>query len=110
MLAWLTMKNYVLIAIVTGVIIFFIAHFFGDTIANFMNDIRNQAVSAGVDYNLASIVVEPVLLLKTQPLIGALIIGAAWPLLLVWFLLIILLIILTFVVGGGNTVRDAVDV
>jgi hypothetical protein len=94
-------RNYFIIGAGVGVMMFILINFFSANIVSFVNQTMNGARPLLGD--LVRLVGEPIKLLFSDPVIGAVISALFWPLGLV---LLVLFIIMMLVALGGGAVLD----
>lgn len=90
-------RNYLIISVAVGAIMFLLINFFSANIISFVNQTMNGA--RPLLGNVVLVVGEPIKFLFSDPVIGAIITGLFWPLGLV--LLALFLVMMLIALGGG---------
>lgn len=86
-------RTYLMIGLGFAVFLFLLAQFFGTDIAAFADSLPGQ-VSPNVQ-SIAQFIVEPIKFVMLNPILGPLLAGLLWPVVLLWLLLLFLLVVLT---------------
>jgi len=107
MFAWLNWKSYSMIAIGFGLFIYVIGFFAAPPMISFLLRIDRAAQSGGLGGTIVGLVIDPLVYGLQNPLVGAIVGGLFWPLLLLWIILVLLLMIIAFVGGGLNRAEDS---
>jgi hypothetical protein len=95
-------RAYLVVAVVVGGIVFGIAYFLGDDIADWARDRQREAVAEGVS-GLGEFITEPIIFVMENPSIGAVLAGLFWPFTFIWLLLLLVLLI---IVAGTDVATD----
>ena len=98
-------KVYIQIAVVTGIIVFLMAQFAGPQLITFLQQLRGRADPSA--YTIASLIVEPIIFVLGNAVIGALICAVLWPLTLIFLGLLLLLIVIVALQGGFSSLRES---
>jgi hypothetical protein len=101
----LTLKNYIIGAVITAVIMFFAAQFFGPGIAGWLDSVRADSIRAGISAGLVDVVIAPLRFAFTNPVPGAIGGGLLWPLTALWIFFVFILLILGILSAGAATTR-----
>jgi hypothetical protein len=103
----MSIRRYILIGIVTGIIVLGATLLFGSNIAAVLVNARDQALSAGMGI-LASIIAEPLIWGATNPIPGAIAAGILWPVLFLWLALVFIMVLIGFGSAGVQDVNSRV--
>jgi hypothetical protein len=87
----LKVKNYLIISVLSSLGIFIISLGLHSQIDLALTQLRSGAVMAGMSYNIANVVTEPLRAAFTNGLPGAIVAGFLWPVSALWLILIFLL-------------------
>lgn len=86
-------RTYLMIGLGFAAFLFLLAQFFGTDIAAFADSLPGQVVPSV--QGIAQLIVGPIKFVMLNPIVGSLLAGLLWPLVLLWLLLLFLLVILT---------------
>lgn len=108
MFGTISIKNYLLIAVAVGLAFGIINALAAAPLSGFISELRAMAVAGGLPVALADIVAEPLLLLINGGVVGAVVAGAFWPLVLLWLFLLLVLMVLAFLLPGARQAGEGI--
>ena len=104
------MRTYLLIGLLVGVVVGFLALVGGEQIVGFAQEIQNNALASQISPTIVNFVTGPIILVFSNPIVGGVIVGILWPLVIVWMILLLLLIMLTAFGVGQNELNSGTGV
>ncbi len=107
MFSLISFRVYLLIAAFTAAVLVAITEFTSGSVAGFFRSVQNDAIQTGLPRAAADFIAEPIILAVTDP-IAAVIAGALWPFLLLWFFLLVILVVFAFMAPLITQARCAV--
>jgi len=108
MFSWLNWKSYSAIAAGTALVIYVLGWAAGPDILRLIRSVERSAIMGGLSPNIVNLVTGPLEYGIQNYLIGAIVGGLVWPLLLLWFILMVLLLVIGFIGGGYNRVDESI--
>jgi uncharacterized membrane protein len=99
----MSIRRYLIIAVVTGIIVFALASLAGAQISTVIVNARTQASGFGV---LANIIADPLIWGLTNPVPGAVVAALLWPALLIWLALLFIMILVAYGAAGVQDVNN----
>ncbi|MCU0497835.1 MAG: hypothetical protein MUF87_10825 [Anaerolineae bacterium] len=97
-------RRYLGFAILTAIIVLGVGLLFGSRIASFLQIIETNT-GGGV---IAQLVIEPLIWVMENPVIGAVAAGLLWPLLLLWIGFLFIVIVVGFGSSGAQFLEQSV--
>lgn len=94
-------RNYFIISVAVGAIMFLLINFFSANIISFVNQTMNGARPLLGD--IVRLVGEPIKFLFSDPVIGAIVTGLFWPVALIFLFLFLVMMLIAL---GGGAVLD----
>lgn len=98
-------RVYLLIALFVGILIYLMNWLFGTDIIIWALNLQADANATGQDF-LGTIVIEPILFVFRNEIIGTIVAALVWPVVMIWLLLILCLLL---VVAGVDVAADIED-
>lgn len=105
----ISFRAYLVIAFIVAAVIYLLGLVADDNIVAFLLDIRGDATRAGMASVITNFVIEPLRLIFSGDLPGAIVGGILWPLLAVWGILFVLVAIFSFVGPGMGEAAGAIS-
>jgi len=93
MIGLISRRNYLIIAVGVAIVLFLVGTFLGQQIASGVDALPNS-VSPDMS-GLARAIIEPIKFVMLNPIVGGIIAGLFWPVVLLWIVLILLLLVLS---------------
>lgn len=105
----MSFRTYLIIGVIVAVVLYILDLLIGDAMIGFIENFRVQAISAGMAPVIADTIAQPLKLIFSQDLIGALVAGALWPFAGIWLLLLIVLVVYGAIVPGINAAGQPIS-
>lgn len=101
-----SMRNYLIVGVIIGIIIYFVGFFFGDSLVVWAEEQQWQAIIR--NQTLIEVVVfEPFIFVMSSDPWGAVLAGLAWPAVFIW-IAFIFMSLLAF--AGFDVVQDVEEI
>ncbi len=101
----MSVRTYMLIGLVTAVLVYLIALVAGDSIIDLLVRLRGRAHPSA--YGIASLVVEPIIFMLDNGVLGAAVTGVLWFIVPVFLLLVLFLLVLVALQGGFQSLESS---
>jgi hypothetical protein len=99
----MTVRRYLIVAVIVAVIVFVMSYFFYSPFFTVLVDARARGAAALGP--VAEFVVNPLIWVLDNPVLGAVVAGLVWPMLLVWIAALFLVILVGFGSPSATEVR-----
>lgn len=109
MFAWINARNYIVIAICVALGFYVFGLLAGQNLTQLFLNFKVQAEAAGMSPTLTQLIFEPVRIALEANIIACIIVGAVWPLALLWLILMFLMFIYAVLVPGLGTAAGTID-
>ncbi len=104
-----TWKVYLAVGLATGFIFFILGRLGGKAMTDVILQFESNAVNAGMSKGFSSLFVEPIrIALEGNPIICA-ILGAVWPITLLWLGLFLIVVLYGIIVPGLRTAGTTIS-
>ena len=100
-------RNYLIVGVLIGGLCYLINLFALAGVMNFLDVQAGAAAAAGLPPGIVNLVIEP-MRFAFSGVVGAVIAGIIWPLLLFWVVLLLILIVLGFFGPGFETAAGSI--
>ncbi len=100
----LSTRTYLTIGLGVGFIVFLIATFFGNDLANSVQDVQNRAENSMGSITI--VIGEPIKWVMREPLFGAIACALLWPAVFIWALLFFVMLLIAFGAGAARDVQS----
>lgn len=101
----MSLKNYIFVAIGFIIVLFVLENFMGGAILGALADLRGR-LHPSADW-VGAIVTEPLRLIFSTPIIGAIIGGLFWPFIILELFGLLIVLVLAAAQGGYSSLQDS---